>query len=201
MKVCTKCKVEQPYSEFHKAKRTKDGYQYWCRACFRERWYADTERNARNAKAYRDAHREELRVKKLAYCEANRGREAERARRWSRENPDKKRAGRIKWDADNPQRSREIRRMILHRRQAREKNLQSFVVIPKDVRRLLSGPCAVAGCMHTDIQVDHVIPVARGGSSGIGNYQSLCAHHNRSKGSKTWFEFRLHLARKESLAA
>lgn len=33
MKICTKCKVEKPLSEFHKWASTTDGYQYNCKAC------------------------------------------------------------------------------------------------------------------------------------------------------------------------
>ena len=33
MKVCSKCKQEKPYSEFHKNKTRGDGYQYHCKSC------------------------------------------------------------------------------------------------------------------------------------------------------------------------
>jgi 5-methylcytosine-specific restriction endonuclease McrA len=201
MKRCTKCKVEQPAAEFSKSKRSKDGLQPWCRSCYRARWYADPERNRRNAASYRALHAERLRKQKLAYAAANREREAARAREWSRRNPERKRQSADRWAKENPQKHREMRRMIEHRRQARQLGLPSFAVAPRDMRRLLAGPCAVAGCGNVDIQIDHIVPVARGGSSGIGNYQPLCRHHNTSKGSKTWMEFRIHLALKASAAA
>jgi len=34
-----------------------------------------------------------------------------------------------------------------------------------------------------DLQYDHVIPVALGGATTIGNLQLLCAHCNREKGA------------------
>ena len=33
MKVCTKCEVEKPYTEFYKAKSKPGGYAYSCKAC------------------------------------------------------------------------------------------------------------------------------------------------------------------------
>ena len=33
MKTCSKCKVEKPYSMYHKSVAAKDGYQGYCREC------------------------------------------------------------------------------------------------------------------------------------------------------------------------
>lgn len=35
MKICTKCKVEKPFSEFHRWASTPDGYHYNCKDCKR----------------------------------------------------------------------------------------------------------------------------------------------------------------------
>lgn len=35
MKKCTVCKIEKPYSDYHRSKATKDGYGYRCIACDR----------------------------------------------------------------------------------------------------------------------------------------------------------------------
>lgn len=201
MKTCTKCKIEQPLSEFQKAARTKDGLQYWCKSCYRARWSADPERNARNNAAYRARNRDDLLEKKRAYAAANRDREAARAREWSLRNPGRKRAWSRKWEQENPERATEQRRMKLQRRRARERNQPVFVVSPKDVRRILASPCAVRDCASRDIQIDHVVPIARGGSHGVGNLQPLCASHNQSKGAKTWIEFRAYLALKAQVLA
>jgi hypothetical protein len=36
MKICTKCKIEKEDSEFHKDKRSKDGFRYECKVCAKE---------------------------------------------------------------------------------------------------------------------------------------------------------------------
>lgn len=33
MKLCTLCKTEQPFTNFHKGKRYKDGFRTWCKTC------------------------------------------------------------------------------------------------------------------------------------------------------------------------
>jgi 5-methylcytosine-specific restriction endonuclease McrA len=79
--------------------------------------------------------------------------------------------------------------------------LPVYAISAKDMRRIHSSPCAVAGCDRTDIQLDHVVPIARGGSHGAGNAQPLCSSHNAAKGARLWIEFRVYLASLNTLAA
>lgn len=37
---------------------------------------------------------------------------------------------------------------------------------------------------HEDLQVDHVIPVSKGGESSMNNYQTLCGPCNKEEGSR-----------------
>jgi 5-methylcytosine-specific restriction endonuclease McrA len=183
------------------------------RRAYRAAWRkANAERiKARNA-AYREANRETLRAKGREYAAANRGRlkaqyaanpepAKERARRWQLANAERVRQKNRNWREANPDKYREHMRLGRSRRRARLASLPDYVITTGDVRRLLAGPCAVADCANTDIQIDHIIPIARGGSHGIGNLQPLCSSHNQSKGARLWIEFRVHLALKERLAA
>jgi len=46
--------------------------------------------------------------------------------------------------------------------------------------------CAVAGCGQASTQVDHILPLARGGHPyDRGNLQGMCAAHNASKGDRS----------------
>ena len=44
LKICTKCQVVKPVTSFAKASAKKDGFNYWCRACYSE--YAKRHRAA-----------------------------------------------------------------------------------------------------------------------------------------------------------
>ena len=58
--------------------------------------------------------------------------------------------------------------------------------IPREVRRAVferdGGKCALCGS-NFDLQYDHVLPVALGGATTIGNLQLLCGDCNREKGA------------------
>lgn len=64
-KVCTKCGVEKPLSEFNKHKASKDGHQAHCRECKKEHaaqyWQDNKERLLEKQKAFRDEHRDRYR--------------------------------------------------------------------------------------------------------------------------------------------
>jgi len=59
--------------------------------------------------------------------------------------------------------------------------------IPSNVRQAIwnrdGGQCAFCGAA-TDLEFDHIVPVAKGGSNTENNIQLLCASCNRSKGAK-----------------
>ena len=55
-------------------------------------------------------------------------------------------------------------------------------------RVLSSGSCAACGAT-SDLVIDHIIPIAKGGSCAESNLQALCATCNRAKGKKSMQEF------------
>lgn len=54
---------------------------------------------------------------------------------------------------------------------------------------LAAGKCAACGSTE-DLQVDHIVPIVRGGSCELDNLQALCAPCNRAKGRKLEGEWR-----------
>lgn len=57
--------------------------------------------------------------------------------------------------------------------------------IPSSVRRevLASGPCAFCG--GPSAEVDHIVPISRGGRSGRENLQPTCKRCNRLKSNRS----------------
>lgn len=51
--------------------------------------------------------------------------------------------------------------------------------------------CGKTG-LETDLSIDHIIPLARGGQNDISNLHTLCCTCNQSKSDKTDHRFRQH---------
>lgn len=49
---------------------------------------------------------------------------------------------------------------------------------------LYGGLCWVPGCGKAYEAIDHIIPLAKGGSNWPSNLRPICKHHNSVKGSK-----------------
>lgn len=112
------------------------------------------------------------------------------------ENREAVRASYAAWEAKNPrhaqewaERNPERARETVRRRRARLRNVPTFEVTEKDIRRLLSRHgrrCAYCSEVLGDsYHMDHVVPVSVGGSNGIGNLVPACASCNVSKSN--WF--------------
>lgn len=86
------------------------------------------------------------------------------------------------WAKNNPIKNR----MKAHRR----RSAKSFTILPKEIKHLYASPCAACGSRNS-IEADHIVPIARGGRTSIGNLQPLCKSCNCSKGSKLMAEWKL----------
>lgn len=76
------------------------------------------------------------------------------------------------------------------KRRARLRAVPNFVITDRDSVRVLTSPCLACGSQ-TEVTADHIIPISRGGSHGIGNLIPLCRPCNTSKHALTWMEWRV----------
>ena len=161
----------------------------------KRRWYAaNAEKNRETERRWREANPEKRREYNRRYYEANREAVREKKRRWREANVEKRRVDNRRWREANPEKNREKE----HRRRARLKNNGVYVVSDRDMRRLLLQPCAhshLSPC-NGGIHIDHVIPLSRGGTHGIGNLQMLCQYHNISKHARLEVEVRCRAIRR-----
>ena len=58
----------------------------------------------------------------------------------------------------------------------------------KYMESIISLPCVICG-VRNEIEVDHIVPISRGGRHDIDNLQPLCKYHNRDKGTRTMKEY------------
>lgn len=166
LRKCSKCGEEKPLTEYFKRKETADGYRRDCKACCAVR---NTPATAR----YRERFPEKT-------AEANRVSVA----KWKREHPDRARAT---YEKDY-ERHRDRYYVHNRKRRARLQEAETLEISEKDLRRIMSQPCA--HCGEPSEHLDHVIPLARGGRHSVGNLQGLCGACNSGKRDRLEIEVR-----------
>jgi 5-methylcytosine-specific restriction endonuclease McrA len=206
-KICARCKQTKPVDSFARDKNRKDGLWPYCRQCCSEY------KKARYAQ-----DKESQAERRWAYREANRQREADRARRWYQENHERARIRAKEWRSNNKEhesvkkrawyeknktevkdrvrRNRlanpELDRAHTEKKRARKRNAPGSFT-PADIQGILrtqNSLCAYCGRNIADCYtVDHIIPLARGGSNWPSNLQLLCRSCNASKGARTHDEY------------
>jgi 5-methylcytosine-specific restriction endonuclease McrA len=95
-----------------------------------------------------------------------------------------------RWSAAN----RDVRNIISRRRRALLREVETDNHTVEDLNAhivSLGGVCYYCGTEWT--QIDHVVPLARGGSDTLFNIVPACAECNQKKGSKTAEEFAITL--------
>jgi 5-methylcytosine-specific restriction endonuclease McrA len=171
MAVCRKCERDLPQSSFGKYTNKRDGtvkvgYRKVCQTC-RGKQIDPAKRRAATLR-WREAH-------------PDRVYEAQRA--YAKRNPDKV----LAWRRAHHKSPKTYATNA--RRRARRAAATTYTVAPRDLRRLYSSPCWACGS--TDqVQWDHIIPLTRGGSHGIGNALPLCKPCNCSKHGQLLAEWR-----------
>lgn len=219
MKLCTKCKKSKPLTEFNKNKNTPDGYQYHCRACMREAYHKNGERNraqmrkrakeerdVRNeyrrrperkekiaeytrenwdsiysrVKEYREANKEELSVKAHIYYSENKDYINERQKKYVKKNPEKRK------EIDK----RRYQRLVSGRIEGEEiPSIEAIRDRDGDLCYYCKEPVVFLDKGPKAAEIDHKVPLFRGGADAMFNVVLACSTCNKEKHTKTEQEF------------
>jgi 5-methylcytosine-specific restriction endonuclease McrA len=181
-KICNRCKNEKELTQFRKAKGYKNGINTECKACEKERLY---EWRKNNPEKYKKQHKRDLekrkatgwaynlKYKKEKYVkhprillprEERAKRESEQKRRWKKNNPELVRAD------------------IAFRRAKRKGSTELEMILPNVVFERDKGICQIC---KTEVigkyELDHIIPVSKGGQHLYSNIQLAHVSCNRKK--------------------
>lgn len=203
-RTCAKCGIEKPIAEFNRNKSKTGGRNYECRSCcveYRKAYrsankeklkLADAEHYAKNKQrvaetvaAYRKANADRLKASVAEYRAANLATidayQAEYRKRYKNENPEKYAACKKAWAKANPEavRLKEYRRRV---KIASAGNLSKGLIARLMV--LQKGLCACCGAdLSSGYHLDHIMPLALGGSNTDENMQLLTPLCNLRKGA------------------
>lgn len=208
-RICSKCGQEFPLtSEFwYKRKSNKDGYSTECKECCKVRaskWQKENREKRREiSHRYMLKNLEKTRTASLSWYYRNREKQSKRALKWSQDNHDRKLETNRKWRADNRQKQREYHilwcennpekaKAKVNRRRARrvhaEGNFTSDHI--KSLYDFQEGRCFHCDCdISAYYEIDHWIPLSKGGSNWPENLRLLCQFCNRSKGDRFSWEW------------
>ena len=107
---------------------------------------------------------------------------------WKKNNIEKNKQIIKRYKKNNVEKDREYSRYRHYR-----KKRKIFYISKKELKKIYSSNCVI--CNSKDnIQVDHIIPLSRGGTHSIGNLQPLCRSCNCKKSTKYMIEFKRNLS-------
>ena len=181
MKTCTKCKIEKHFHEFSKNRSKKDGLKSECKKCTSisvSLWKIENkERVKESARKYRENNRQKVRKATAEWNLKNIERVRMTTKAWAKMNPCKvsalSRNRRVRISSADGKHSATDIREIFEKQQ---------------------GFCANCLCKlfksgKQKFHVDHIMPLALGGSNWPANLQCLCPACNMKKHAKDPIEW------------
>jgi 5-methylcytosine-specific restriction endonuclease McrA len=203
-KACSKCGEVKPLGEFPPDKRKRLGVASACRQCYSRARRRNRARNPGADRRYYLANRERILERQKRYHakrasedpdfwrkrgRRDRERDPEGWAAYQREYREKTRARRAavvrKWHADHPGRIRELRRKSQNKRRARIQKLPYEDVDLAVVFERDGGICGICEePVNENWHLDHIIPLAAGGSHVYENVQVAHPRCNLRKGAR-----------------
>ncbi len=190
-KVCRKCEVEKDTSAFSRHANTRDGLKSWCKPCLVESAQASGVRNPEKVRGHKrawkkrnpDKIREQQRKAYPRLYERNAPKIRAWSRAWAAKNKDK-----IKARYTSP-RGRMLRRINQARRNGRIANAPSDLTPEAWLGVLDRFDHRCAYCGDPWQEIDHIIPVSKGGGLVIGNVVPACKSCNVAKNARSIYDF------------
>jgi 5-methylcytosine-specific restriction endonuclease McrA len=141
-----------------------------------------------HSRRYRKDNLEKIKEREKQYRKENKETLNEKSRRYQKDNAEKIKERQRQWRKDNPEKVKAAK----HKRRALKKSSPGHCTTEQLQARLdyHDNRCVYCGSAE-NIEVEHKIPLAKGGSNWPANLAPACGSCNRSKGDRlTFVEFR-----------
>jgi hypothetical protein len=173
-KRCCRCGESKWRSEFYRNKGRLDGLQTICKDCTKRQNVAYKDQRPgwwRETASYNNLTPEQIERRRL------------RAQDWHRANPERARENSRRWYWANLEFAREKSRQHQTTRHARKLAVFVEAIDPLVVIERCDGVCGICGrdVDPMSFEVDHIIPLARGGEHSYANAQAAHMACNRRK--------------------
>jgi 5-methylcytosine-specific restriction endonuclease McrA len=206
MRTCRTCGVEKALSEFYFHKR--DGHIVHCKTCvnarqrttYREDLRASRQKAARHTAIHRARYpdrftKEARRAARLREYEKHRAVTIARSRQWRKDHPGASWQMVKNWMRKNSaNRQRYLHGKVVKENRRRDRAGGPTRVRPADILEMLNAQqwlCAYCKCSlkETAYDLEHRVPISRGGLTVRGNLCMACRSCNRLKHTRTAEEF------------
>jgi len=179
--ICNYCKEDKPIDQFPRYEKTK-----WkiCALCLKER-----------NKAYYQKNKDRYKERGRKWQDENKERIAKKRRDYYLENRERLKAYQKEWKKRNP----DLHKRHKTKRRAIKMQVETEVWTHEEIAAQGTGLCPYCGkeigfVYDSEImQIDHMIPLSRGGSDLTENLEPVCCECNLKKHAKTKAEYILFL--------
>jgi hypothetical protein len=180
MKTCKKCNIKKPFTEYCKRKEEKDGLHRYCKTCMRQRlkneYNNDKEKHLKRTRQYQNENRDYFRQKSNSHYHNNK----DYYREWNQN----------KMDTDPLFRLRHAINALInhHLKEGKiDKSIDYLGCTIQEYKTYLEP--MFTSEMNWDNyghywEIDHIYPLAKGGSFHYTNTQPLTITDNRIKSDK-----------------
>jgi hypothetical protein len=145
MKLCSKCKEEKSFDEFHKFKYSKDGYRSQCKECRKKKdnqYYNDNrEIISQKQKYFRDNNKELVRERKIYYYQNNKEKVSKKNKEYKEKNKEKLSEYDKKYREDNKDKIKEQKKEYRERPEVKERFKQWWKDNPEKKKEYRKNYC------------------------------------------------------------
>lgn len=178
-KVCNGCKVDKPLTDYHLRADRKDGRRTKCRLC-------ENPRISANRRDRRKKNPEIWRKKNNEYNKRRGDVHLDKRRKLYANNKERYKGYSKAYEERNPERFKFLNNRKNARRKMRVKSNGDYSYREiRAIRKMQKVKCAYCKkCIKKKHHIDHIMPLALGGSNEAKNIQLLCPPCNHRKSCK-----------------